>query len=140
MPEVVAWNRGPLAGLADRPLDDERVTVWNGDVGEAMRVGPRGFDAILMDVDNGPEAVLFPSNRWLYSVDGVALVRSALKPGGVLGLWAADRSSDFEQVLETGGFESERLAVNVRGDDAGPEHMIYLARAKPRGARPGAAL
>ena len=129
VPDVVDWNHGPLAELADRPLDDDRVTVHVGDVGDVVRANPRSFDVILMDVDNGPEAVLFPSNQGLYAVDGVELILSSLKPGGVLGLWAADRSPGFEHVLHKGGFRSERVTVNVRGDDAGPEHTIYLVQA-----------
>jgi spermidine synthase len=129
VPEVIEWNRGPLGEAADRPLDDSRVTVHNGDVGDVMRANPRAFDAILMDVDNGPEAVLFPSNRSLYSADGVALVLSSLRPGGLFGLWAADRSPDFEHVLGSIGLQSERVAVAILGDDAGFEHVIYLVRA-----------
>jgi len=129
VPAVVEWNRGPLADLAGRPLDDGRVTVYCGDVGDAIRANPRGFDAILMDVDNGPDAVLFPSNEGLYSVDGVRLMVSALTPRGVLGLWSADRSANFERVLETGGFAVERVEVAVRGGD-GPAHTIYLTRAR----------
>ena len=128
VPEVIAWNRGPLSEAAGRPLDDARATVHNGDVGDVMRANPRCFDAILMDVDNGPEAVLFPSNKWLYSAEGVALVLSSLKPGGVFGLWAADRSPYFERLLDTGGLQFERVAVDILGD-GGIEHIIYLARA-----------
>jgi spermidine synthase len=129
VPEVIEWNRGPLGEAADRPLDDPRVTVHNGDVGDVMRANPRGFDAILMDVDNGPDAVLFPSNPWLYSADGVALALSSLKPGGIFGLWAADPSPNFERVLDTAGLQSERIAVDILGDDAGIEHILYLVRA-----------
>lgn len=125
VPDVIAWNRGPLAELTARPLDDRRVTVTNLDVTDVIRGNSGVFDAILMDVDNGPEAVCFPSNRFLYSVEGVALVRSGLKPGGVLGVWAADRSANFEQVLERGGFVSDRVNVDIRGKD-GPVHTIYL--------------
>ena len=128
VPEVIEWNRGPLADLAGRPLDDGRVTVYGGDVGDVIRANPRGFDAILMDVDNGPEAVLFPSNEGLYSVDGVRLMLSALAPGGVLGVWSADRSLSFETVLQTGGIAYERVDVNVR--DNGPAHTIYLMRVR----------
>jgi spermidine synthase len=129
VPEVIEWNRGPLSEAADRPLDDARATVHEGDVGDVMRANPRCFDAILMDVDNGPEAVLFPSNHCLYSTDGVALILSSLKPGGVFALWAADRSPNFERVLDTGGLRYERVEVDILGDDGGIEHIIYLVRA-----------
>lgn len=127
VPEVIAWNRGPLAVLAAHPLDDPRVTVRLGDIAQVIRENPAAFDVILMDVDNGPEAVLFPDNQVLYRAEGVELILSALRPGGVLGLWAADRSANFERVLE--GFPSERVDVGVLGND-GPAHTIYLVRAR----------
>jgi len=128
VPEVIAWNRGPLADLAGQPLDDSRVTVYGGDVGDAIRENPHRFECVLMDVDNGPDAVLFPSNESLYSADGVRLILSALTPGGVLGVWSADRSAKFERVLETGGIPYERVDVNVR--EAGPAHTIYLTQGR----------
>jgi len=128
VPEVIAWNRGPLAHLAVYPLDDARVTVCNADVAEVIRANPRGFDAVLMDVDNGPEAVLFPANRVLYTAEGVALTLTALRPDGVLALWSADASPDFEQAVETGGFRLERRDVDVP-DKSGLAHTLYLVRA-----------
>jgi spermidine synthase len=128
VPEVIQWNRGPLAPLANRPLDDARVTVANDDVANLIRSSPRSFDAILMDVDNGPGTVLFPANRFLYTAEGVALVFKALRPGGVLGVWAADPSPDFERAAC--GLSCERLDVAV---PAGPMHTIYLVRgSKPK--------
>lgn len=135
VPEIVAWNRGPLADLAARPLDDARVRVVCGDVADVLREHPRGFDIVLMDVDNGPEAVLFAANRGLYGVDGVNLILSALRPGGVFAQWSADRSPDFERTLQTSGCGFERVDVTVRGD--GPAHTIYLVQAKPRDERGG---
>jgi spermidine synthase len=111
VPEVVAWNRTVLGHLANRPLDDPRVTVAQQDVADVIAANPAAFDAVLMDVDNGPEAVLFAGNRFLYSVDGVALILSSLRPGGVLGLWAAAPSPDFEDVL-AGGFAHERITID----------------------------
>lgn len=125
VPEVIAWNRGPLGALASHPLDDPRVSVENADVGDILHRRPGAFDIILMDVDNGPEAVLFPGNVLLYAADGVALIRSALKPGGVFALWAADASSAFEHVLEGAGVAYQRLIVPVPA--ARPvEHTLYL--------------
>lgn len=119
VPAVVAWNRGPLACLAGRPLDDPRVTVFVGDVAEAIRA--QRFDVILLDVDNGPEAVLFPGNQTIYGADGVRFVLSALNPGGVLGVWSADRSASFEDVLA--GCAWERIDVDVATTVT---HAIYL--------------
>jgi spermidine synthase len=126
VPEVIAWNRGPLAGLAGRPLDDPRVVLHAGDVTDAIRANPDTFDAILMDVDNGPEAVFVESNHFLYSADGVRLILSGLKGGGVLAVWSADPSPGFERVLAASRFE--RVDVAIRGED-GPRHTIYLVAA-----------
>jgi len=128
VPQVVAWNRGPLAALAARPLEDRRVTVHQGDVARLIRANPGAFDAILIDVDNGPGAVLFEANRFLYSADGVKLIASGLAPGGVFALWAADPSPDFERAIAAGGFKSERVDIDVRGKN-GPQHSIYVVQA-----------
>jgi len=127
VPDVVAWNRAVLGHLADHPLDDPRVTVAQQDVADVIAAHPAAFDAILMDVDNGPGAVLFADNAALYAVDGVALMVSGLAPGGILGLWAATPSPDFEHVLATGGFTHERLTITVAD---GLEHTLYLVRAR----------
>lgn len=127
LPEVIEWNRGPLADLAGRPLDDPRVTVHAGDVADILSAQLRTFDAVLMDVDNGPEAVLFPSNHGLYSALGVELVLASLKPRGVFGLWSADRSTNFERLLEAGGFPFECVTVAL-DDGKRLAHAIYLVR------------
>ncbi len=124
VPDVIAWNRGPLGAAAGRPLEDARVTVHAGDVAALVRASPRAFDAVLMDVDNGPDAVLFEANRPLYGAAGIAGIMASLKPGGLLGLWSADRSPGFEQVLESCGLGFEREEVPVGG--TGPAHTLYL--------------
>ncbi len=121
VPQVIAWNRGPLADLAARPLGDPRVKVVLGDVADVIRSHPGGFDIILMDVDNGPEAVMFDRNRPLYSVVGLSHLMAGLTPGGVLALWAADPSPDFERAAT--GLRLDRAEVDV----AGIAHTIYLA-------------
>ena len=127
VPQVVAWNREVLGHLADYPLDDPRVTLAQQDVADVIAANPAAFDAGLMDVDNGPEAVLFAGNRFFYVVDGVALILSSLKPGGVLGLWAATPSPDFERVLQAGEFAHERITIAVAD---GLTHTLYLVRAR----------
>jgi spermidine synthase len=126
--EVIDWNRGPLAGASNRPLDDPRLRVVQGDVADVLRARPSGFDAILMDVDNGPEAVLFPGNDRLYTLDGVQLILGALRPGGVFALWAAESSPAFEKVLAAAG-RGERVSVSVQGAAGLIEHVIYLVPA-----------
>jgi spermidine synthase len=84
VPAVLDWNRGPLGMLARRPLDDARVRIEDGDVATTMLSNPRRFDAVLIDVDNGPLALTASSNAGLYDSEGIALARSSLRPGGVL--------------------------------------------------------
>ena len=121
LPEVIAWNRGPVADAASRPLDDARVRVHQGDVAALVRASPGAFDAVLMDVDNGPEAVLFEGNRPLYGPAGIAALHAAVKPGGVLALWSADRSHGFEEMLVGAGFAFERAEIAVEG----VRHSLY---------------
>jgi spermidine synthase len=121
VPQVIAWNRGPLAALAGHPLADPRVEVATGDVADIIRRHPGAFDIILMDVDNGPEAVMFDGNRPLYSADGLSRVMAGLTPGGVLALWAADPSPSFERAAA--GVRLDRTQVDVTGI----AHTIYLA-------------
>lgn len=125
VPEVVGWNRGPLADLAGRPLEDSRVSVFAGDVAEALRANPDGFDAILMDVDNGPEAVMFDGNRLLYAPDGLARTLAALAPGGIACFWAADPSPGFETLLAAALVASERHDIAV---ESRVGHTLYLVR------------
>ena len=86
---------GDLASLTSRPLDDDRVSVCIGSVVDVLATHRLSFDAILLDVDNGPEALLYEPNRVLYSVAGMELIRSALVPDGILGVWSADHSPGF---------------------------------------------
>ena len=129
IPAVINWNRGPLASLARRPLEDRRVEVRSGSVIDILSVSQHCFDGIILDVDNGPEAVLYQPNRFLYSAEGLGLVKGALAVDGTLGVWSADRSTAFENTLSEAGFKWRRVEVNARGNAGGPEHTIYLARA-----------
>jgi spermidine synthase len=126
LPEVVAWNHGPLAPLAGRPLADARVSVECRDVAAVLGERPGGFDAVLLDVDNGPEAVMLPGNRGLYGAKGLALMRAALRPGGVLAVWSADRSAAFEACLTAAGWRWTATEVPARGGPDDPRHTVYL--------------
>jgi spermidine synthase len=130
VPAVIDWNRGPLANLARRPLEDRRVKVHSGSVIDILSVSEHHFDGIILDVDNGPEAVLYQPNRFLYSAGGLELVKAALAADGRLGVWSADRSTSFENTLSDAGFNWRRVAVDARGNDGGPEHTIYLVRTR----------
>jgi len=126
IPAVVAWNRGPLGPLAGHPLGDRRVRVDEGDVGDTMRANPGRFDAVLLDVDNGPSAITAASNAGLYDARGVALARSALTPGGILAVWSANDAPKYEARLRDAGFQVTRK--HVKGHvDGGPRHTIVIA-------------
>jgi len=127
VPQVVAWNRGPLAELAGNPLSDPRVTVCEGDVARMIKARPRAYDAILLDVDNGPEGLTHSDNDWLYGSDGLSAAYAALRPGGVLAVWSAGRDPAFTGRLRKAGFEVEEVRVRARGSK-GARHIIWLAR------------
>jgi len=127
-PEVVQWNQGPLGLLANRPLDDPRVLVELGDVAITLRRSPRRFDAILLDVDNGPAAFAQVGNAGLYGDDGLQVMRAALKPGGMLAVWSAWDDVKFEHRLRYNQFAVETEHVRGRLKKGGPRHTIFLGR------------
>ena len=126
LPAVVEWNRGPLGPLAGHPLKDKRVHVDVGDVAVILRASRGRFDAVLLDVDNGPAAFTTADNAALYADRGLATARGALKPGGVLGVWCAREDRRFEQRLRYGGFRVEIQRVRGRLKRGGPRHTIVL--------------
>ncbi len=127
VPAVVDWNRGPIAHLAGHPLEDPRVRVLQGDVGKIL-ADTRGFyDAILLDVDNGPEALTSASNRGLYGPGGIARSARALRRGGVLAVWSVNDDRAFTERLERGGFRSRTERVSAR-PGGGKRHTLWLAQ------------
>lgn len=127
VPAVVAWNRGPLAHLAGHPLDDPRVVVHDTNVTLLIRDAIRRYDAILLDVDNGPEALTCIGNDWLYSPAGLAAAFASLTPGGVLAIWSAWPDRAFTTRLGRAGFAVEQHEVRARGRSGGKKHVIWLA-------------
>ena len=127
LPVVVEWNRGPLAYLAGEPLKDRRVTVLQDDVAVTLRTSDGRFDAMLLDVDNGPSAFTESANAELYTDRGLASARSALKKDGVLAVWSAREDRKFEQRLRYNGFRVEVTRVRARLKKGGPRHTIFLA-------------
>ena len=125
-PAVVEWNRGPLGPLAGHPLEDRRVQVEPGDVGVTVKASTRAFDAILLDVDNGPDAFATAGNTALYGDAGLAAARDALRDGGVLAVWSAREDRRFEQRLKYAGFRVEVERVRARLKKGGPRHVIFL--------------
>jgi len=126
VPAVVDWNRGPLGPLARHPLKDRRVVVEVNDVGATLRTSPGRFDAVLLDVDNGPAAFTAVRNAGLYDDRGLAAARAALKPGGVLAVWSSREDRRFEQRLRYGGFNVTVERVRGRLKKGGPRHTIFL--------------
>jgi spermidine synthase len=123
---VVEWNRGPLGSLANDPLKDRRVQVEVNDVAIVLKSNPGRFDAVLLDVDNGPSAFTAPGNACLYDNDGVAIARAALKSGGVLAVWSARDDRKFAQRLRYAGFTVDVRHVRGRLKKGGPRHIIYV--------------
>jgi spermidine synthase len=128
VPAVVEWNRGPLAGLAEEPLSDPRVEVEIDDVAITLGSRPDQFDAVLLDVDNGPAPFAAASNAGLYDDRGIAVAYRALKRDGVLAVWSARDDRKFEQRLRHGRFAVEIKRVRARLAKGGPAHTIFLAR------------
>lgn len=129
LPAVVEWNRGPLAPLAGRPLDDRRVRIELGDVADLLRASTGRFDALLLDIDNGPAGFTQASNAGLYANAGLATARAALKPSGVLAVWSAWEDRRFEHRLRYCGFSVETHHVRGRLKKGGPRHIIFVGRA-----------
>lgn len=127
VPEVVDWNREYMGAAAGHPLEDPRCRVHVGDVAERVRAPEGGFDAILLDVDNGPEAMLRRENDWLYTPAGLAAARAALRPGGVLGVWSAGPDSRFLRRLGGAGFEVEEHVVRPHRSGKGARHHVWIA-------------
>jgi len=127
-PEVVSWNRGVLADLARRPLDDRRVRVEEDDVVEVVARARKPFDVILLDVDNGPEALTLDGNRHLYTPTGLARLHDALAPGGVLAVWSATGDPRFVRRLGGAGFAASQHRSYARPGGKGGRHTIFLGR------------
>jgi spermidine synthase len=127
VPAVVEWNRGPLSDLAGHPLQDGRVTVRETDVALILKGEQRAYDAILLDVDNGPEAMTREGNAWLYSRAGLDAAFAALRPAGVLAVWSAGPDRAFARRLDQAGFDVDEVKVRARGPKGGGRHTIWLA-------------
>jgi spermidine synthase len=127
VPGVVEWNRGVLGTFAARPLDDPRTRVRAVDVAMVLREEAERFDAIVLDVDNGPDALTRPSNQWLYSESGLSAISGALRPGGALAIWSAAPDKAFTKRLRAVGFVVEEVPVRAHAGK-GARHVIWMAR------------
>ena len=128
VPKIIEWARGPMVDLAAGCLDDPRVRLIEGDVAAEIASARASYDAILLDVDNGPDGLTAPANDRLYSSSGLAVAKSALKPGGILAIWSAAPDAAFTRRLRDAGFQVDEVAVKARDNGKGPRHVIWFAQ------------
>ena len=128
VPEIITWARGPMAALAAGCLDDSRVELVERDVAAVIAAAPGSYDAILLDVDNGPDGLSRAANDRLYSMKGLALAKAALRAGGILAVWSAGSDAAFSRRLKDSGFVVEEVAVRARSNGKGPRHVIWFAQ------------
>lgn len=126
VPGVVAWNQDLLGAYSGHPLRDARTTLREGDVAKVMRAQPGAYDAILLDVDNGPRGLTRKKNDWLYSTDGLIAAYQALRPDGILAVWSARPSRNFMERLRKVGFKVRQSRVPEH-QGKGDLHAIWLA-------------
>lgn len=129
VPAVVGWARGPMATVFGSCLDDPRVDVRETDVGLLIRAEPAAYDAILLDVDNGPEGLTRKGNDALYDPRGLSQAHAALKRGGVLAVWSSAPDAAFTRRLTRTGFAVEEMKIRANGK-RGARHTIWLATRK----------
>jgi spermidine synthase len=127
VPAVVAWNRSWLASVSDQSLEDPRVSIREDDVASLMESGRSAYDAILLDVDNGPHALTRKTNEKLYSLSGLGAAYAALHPQGVLAAWSAQSDENFTRRLRKAGFEVNEVHVRARRARGGARHIIWVA-------------
>ena len=136
VPEIIDWARGPMAGLTADCLNDPRVDLVAGDVGAMISAASKRYDAILLDVDNGPDGLTRESNDRLYSAGGLRSAFAALRPGGLLAVWSSGPDAAFTKRLKQAGFAVEEVRARANGKGGGARHVIWIAakagRAAPR--------
>lgn len=127
VPEIIAWARGPMAEVAAGCLDDPRVHLMQGDVATWIAGAPNEYDAILLDVDNGPDGLVREENNSLYTGSGLREAKAALRPGGVLAIWSAGPDPAFTRRLQKNSFAVDEVKVASRANGKGPKHVIWFA-------------
>ncbi len=128
IPAVAEWNRGPIAPVAKAPLEDPRALLYVGDVADRIKASDGHYDAILLDVDNGPDALAHDRNEGLYGGRGLGRAHQALRPGGVLAVWSFSDDQGFTRRCQRAGFETrvEKVAASRKG--RGRFHFVWVAR------------
>jgi spermidine synthase len=132
VPSVVAWARGPMIEIFGGCLEDPRVRIIEGDVGCVIKSSRATYDAILLDVDNGPEGLTRKANDDIYGIDGLRAAQAALRPGGVLAVWASAPNKQFANRLNDAGFIVDEVNARANGKRGGARHVIWIAT-KDRG-------
>lgn len=127
VPAVVNWARGPMAEIFGTCLEDRRVSIHEGDVGPLIGSQNAAYDAILLDIDNGPEGLTRKANDDIYDTQGLQAAHRALRPGGVLSVWSSGPDHQFTQRLKQTGFTVEEVRVRARGKRRGARHLIWIA-------------
>jgi len=127
VPEIIAWARGPMAHLTQDCLEDPRVTLVMGDVAHAIADGHGDYDAILLDVDNGPDGLVREDNNVIYSKVGLRHAKRALTPDGVLAIWSAGADLAFKRRLEKAGLAVDEVKVHARSNGKGAKHVIWFS-------------
>lgn len=127
VPAVIAWARGPMADVFGDSLNDPRVNIREADVVDVIRSHASAFDAILLDVDNGPEGLIREANDVLYDLRGLKAIRRALRPGGVLAVWSSGPHPAFTRRLRDAGFDVNEVAVRATTRRSGARHVIWFA-------------
>ena len=133
VPAVIAWARGPMAAIFGDCLTDPRADIREADVVEMVQSHKSAFDAILLDVDNGPEALIRKANDALYDLNGLKAILRALRTGGVLAVWSSGPNSSFSKRLRNAGFDVNEVAIRATTKRSGARHVIWFAT-KPGGA------
>ncbi len=127
VPAVIAWARGPMADIFGDSLDDPRASIREADVVDVIASHDSAFDAILLDVDNGPEGLIRKANDALYDLKGLKAIRRALRPGGVLAVWSSGPNPLFSKRLGAAGFDVNEVAVRATTKRSGSRHVIWFA-------------
>ncbi len=138
VPAVVAWARGPMAPIFGDSLADSRVDIREADVTDLIRSHPSAYDAILLDVDNGPEGMTRKANDGLYNQAGLSAAHAALQPGGVLAVWSSAPNPKFSRRLARTGFAVREIPLRAKGPHGGARHFIWIAT-RDAASRPAAA-
>ena len=134
VPAVIAWAHGPMAELFGDSLTDPRASIREADVVDVIKTSPSAFDAILLDVDNGPEALIRKANDALYDTKGLQAIGRALRPGGVLAVWSSGPNLAFSKRIRGAGFEVNEVGVRATTKRSGAHHVIWFAT-KPKGVK-----